>query len=173
MTSRHGERGTAPAGLVLEVRAGARVSRTLTVEEGLLLGRGSADAEGLDDDPQLSRRHAQITRRPDGSYVIEDLDSTNGTVVNGMAIRTPTVLVPGDELVLGSTVLTVAASAAAKAPPAPVSEPPDDTAIRPGLPVLELTLAVEPDTGEAQARLGGPGSVRLRLREGRWEREKD
>ena len=38
---------------------------------------------------------------------IEDLDSTNGTHVNGTRISAPTRLVPGDEFALGSEVLRV------------------------------------------------------------------
>jgi DNA-binding NtrC family response regulator len=38
------------------------------------------------EDPTVSRRHARIERSPDG-YVIRDLDSTNGTYLNGVRIR--------------------------------------------------------------------------------------
>ena len=52
----------------------------------------------------VSRRHARITIA-DGAATIEDLDSTNGTHVNGARICAPTRLAPGDELALGSEVL--------------------------------------------------------------------
>ncbi len=52
----------------------------------------------------VSRRHARITIA-DGAATIEDLDSTNGTNVNGTRISAPTRLAPGDELALGSEVL--------------------------------------------------------------------
>ena len=42
--------------------------------------RGSATS--VVDDPNVSRRHAEI-RREDGAYWIVDLGSTNGTKVNG------------------------------------------------------------------------------------------
>lgn len=33
--------------------------------------------------PGVSREHAKLTRKADGSYILEDLNSTNGTFVNG------------------------------------------------------------------------------------------
>jgi len=39
--------------------------------------------------------------------VIEDLGSTNGTVVDGQEIDRPMVLDPGDRLVIGDTVFVV------------------------------------------------------------------
>lgn len=56
-------------------------------------------------DPEISRRHARFISRADGIY-IEDLGSTNGSFVNGVRIKTPTLLHPGDVITLAeSTVL--------------------------------------------------------------------
>jgi DNA-binding winged helix-turn-helix (wHTH) protein len=52
----------------------------------------------------VSRRHARITV-VSGAAIVEDLDSTNGTQVNGTRISGPTRLGPGDQLALGSEVL--------------------------------------------------------------------
>jgi DNA-binding winged helix-turn-helix (wHTH) protein len=52
----------------------------------------------------VSRRHARITV-VSGTAMVEDLESTNGTHVNGARISRPTRLNPGDELSLGSEVL--------------------------------------------------------------------
>ena len=54
----------------------------------------------------VSRRHARITVAH-GAATIEDLDSTNGTFVNGTRISAPTRIAPGDEFALGSEVLRV------------------------------------------------------------------
>jgi hypothetical protein len=51
------------------------------------------------DDPNVSRRHAAIYWE-DGGIMVEDLDSTNGTLVNGYPV-TNTVLLPDDVLVVG------------------------------------------------------------------------
>lgn len=56
------------------------------------------------DASTVSRRHARITI-VSGAATVEDLESTNGTHVNGTRICGPTRLSPGDELTLGSEVL--------------------------------------------------------------------
>jgi DNA-binding winged helix-turn-helix (wHTH) protein len=58
------------------------------------------------DGTTVSRRHARVTVAR-GAVTIEDLDSTNGTHVNGTRISAPTRLAPGDEFALGSEVLRV------------------------------------------------------------------
>jgi len=50
-------------------------------------------------DPEASRRHAQI-RRDAGRYVLVDLGSKNGTLVNGHPIAGATPLRDGDEIVI-------------------------------------------------------------------------
>ncbi|MGQ9518159.1 MAG: FHA domain-containing protein [Anaerolineae bacterium] len=49
------------------------------------------------DDRKVSRRHASIRRQPDG-YYITDLQSKNGTFVNGEAVFSPRRLYDGDEI---------------------------------------------------------------------------
>lgn len=67
-----------------------------------LLGRGE-DADVPLADPAVSRAHARLLREDD-DWVIEDLDSTNGTEVNGKPISRRR-LVPGDRIRLGTSVL--------------------------------------------------------------------
>jgi pSer/pThr/pTyr-binding forkhead associated (FHA) protein len=57
------------------------------------------------DDPNVSRTHAEIRPRG-GSWVVSDLGSTNGSRLNGRRLDGPEVLKPGDEIELGTTVLT-------------------------------------------------------------------
>ena len=54
-------------------------------------------------DPNVSRRHAEIRLRQD-AVVLVDLDSTNGTLVNGSPVQ-ESPLVDGDEVTVGETVL--------------------------------------------------------------------
>ena len=54
-------------------------------------------------DPGASRRHAEV-RRKDGKYVIADLGSTNGTMVNEATIG-ERELEEGDRITIGHTVL--------------------------------------------------------------------
>jgi hypothetical protein len=53
------------------------------------------------DDTTVSRRHATITRKPDG-FELADLGSTNGTYVNGGRVNKPVAIRPGDEIKFGS-----------------------------------------------------------------------
>jgi FHA domain/Double zinc ribbon len=54
-------------------------------------------------DPSVSRRHAKLLIQPDGSLAILDLDSANGTFVNGEQIvaGVPRVLEIGDAVTIG------------------------------------------------------------------------
>lgn len=58
----------------------------------------------LIEDPQASRQHAQIVREGDG-WAIADLDSTNGTLLNGKPV-THSRLKNGDVVVVGSTTIS-------------------------------------------------------------------
>jgi pSer/pThr/pTyr-binding forkhead associated (FHA) protein len=64
----------------LRVTSGPAAGRTLTVDGRTVIGRSDADLE-IDDD-QMSRNHVAVEPLEDG-VVVEDLQSTNGTFVNG------------------------------------------------------------------------------------------
>ena len=70
----------------------------------VIVGR-ARDVDFRVDDPNVSRRHAAIYWA-DGGIVVEDLDSTNGTLVNGYPVTNP-VLRPDDVLVIGDCRITV------------------------------------------------------------------
>lgn len=53
-------------------------------------------------DPSVSRQHAQLDNR-DNVFVLTDLKSTNGTLVNGVPI-TKKMLEPGDFITFGTTI---------------------------------------------------------------------
>jgi hypothetical protein len=72
--------------------------RTVLSGSRLLIGR-SRDCDITIDDPNVSRRHAEM-RNEDGRWVVADLGSTNGVKVNGRRVERA-ALEPGDELVLG------------------------------------------------------------------------
>jgi len=55
-------------------------------------------------DGTVSRRHARLIPQ-DGRWVLEDLGSANGTYLNGVRMRKPTVLNRGDQIRCGSTLL--------------------------------------------------------------------
>ena len=64
----------------------------------LLVGRHHA-CDIVLSDVSVSRRHARLTFR-DGNWVLRDLDSTNGTLLNGEPVIRCRLL-PGDLLTLG------------------------------------------------------------------------
>jgi hypothetical protein len=74
-----------------------------------VIGRGT-DTDVRLTDQSVSRRHAEI-RVANGATMLNDLQSTNGTTVNGVTVTTR-ALSDGDEIRLGETVLTYRAPAA-------------------------------------------------------------
>lgn len=58
------------------------------------------------NNPTISRQHAIVMIADDGSATIRDLNSTNGTYVNGKRIVTENALKPGDKVQLGNHVAT-------------------------------------------------------------------
>ena len=89
--------------LRLEVVSGKATGFAIVVADRLVIGRHSDGPGRLADDPELSRHHAQISRDDSGMYLIEDLASTNGTIVNGARISSPIPLAVGDSIEVGAT----------------------------------------------------------------------
>ena len=86
------------------VTAGPEAGRRVELGQEVAIGRQDADL--VVEDPEVSRRHA-VLRRSGGSVVVEDLDSTNGTFVNGERIRGPIKVGPGDQVRVGRTTLEI------------------------------------------------------------------
>jgi FHA domain-containing protein len=77
--------------------------RTVRIRrEAVTIGR-LPECDVVVSDPGASRRHAQI-RHQNGSYLITDLGSTNGTLVNGLPVHSHE-LHEGDHITIGNTVL--------------------------------------------------------------------
>lgn len=74
--------------------------KMIEFEDALRFGRSSAaDCVIADHHPEVSNAHAAILRR--GSiYVLKDLESTNGTYINGRRLTGPTPLKHGDVITL-------------------------------------------------------------------------
>ena len=91
------------------------VQRSPSLEEGdefpinsapVTVGRGGQNYLVLADDDFASARHARIEVRGDGVWV-QDLESTNGTYVNGTRVAGAQRLDAGDVLRVGATDLLV------------------------------------------------------------------
>jgi FHA domain-containing protein len=110
------------------------VSRpTLVVVDGPLEGRrvdvgaelvvGREGAALTLPDLEVSRRHA-VLRADDGAVWLEDLESANGTWVNGRRIATRTRLADGDLVRLGHTTVQLELTAPQAAPEGQAGPPP-------------------------------------------------
>lgn len=78
---------------------------SLPLTSSVLIGR-SPDSDIAVADNLVSGTHARITPIADGA-ILEDLQSTNGTLLNGMSISTPQTLVPGDTITIGPLSIAV------------------------------------------------------------------
>ena len=69
-------------------------------DQPIVIGR-QPDCDIVFDDPNISRRHAEV-RVAAGEFTVSDLGSTNGTKVNGVAVTIARALRDGDIVTLGS-----------------------------------------------------------------------
>jgi hypothetical protein len=95
--------------LHLEIVEGPGVGLKVPLREPIVIGRGE-EADLVLDNVHTSRAHARITPGSDGHASVDDLGSSNGTFLNHVAVHTPTRMSPGDELVVGVSVLTLTAA---------------------------------------------------------------
>jgi FhaA, N-terminal domain/FHA domain len=78
--------------------------RDMTLDRSVTVIGRSSTCDIVVDDPNVSRRHAEIRRIGEG-YSLVDLSSTNGTEVNGQRVG-ETSLMNGDVIGVGTTRLT-------------------------------------------------------------------
>jgi diguanylate cyclase (GGDEF)-like protein len=86
---------------VTGVSIGETVAIPADRRSGLVIGRGS-DAGVRVHDESVSREHSRVHVESDGSVVLTDLGSTNGTIVNGQRVER-CVLTEGDKIQVGSS----------------------------------------------------------------------
>lgn len=102
-----------PGALRLRVQAGppGTAGREFVLSRpAMTIGR-RADQDIVLGDPSVSRVHARLEVAPDGVSIV-DLDSTNGTLVNGHPVRMSRVaLRVGDRIQVGAVVLDLLAAA--------------------------------------------------------------
>lgn len=91
-----------PTGIELTL-AHAGTIKTYRFGRRILVGRAPS-ADLCLADPRISRLHARIEMRDDGVYV-EDLNSRNGTMVDGEPVTEPRRLEVDDEVTVGSAAL--------------------------------------------------------------------
>ena len=98
-------RGQSPRAVTLTMRQGPGAGQRFVVsQEQLSIGR-SPDNDVSIADQQVSRHHATIIWESN-QFVIRDLNSANGTTVNGTALVGPCPLRDGDVIGFGDVMLT-------------------------------------------------------------------
>ncbi len=89
----------------LRVINGVAAGRVLTLGMGRTVTIGRAPTNDLElADPAISGEHCRV-KPEDGGYVVYDVESTNGTMVNGLPVDRH-VLKPGDVISLGQVGIT-------------------------------------------------------------------
>lgn len=93
--------------LRLRIVEGDEIDREYRVEiPEIILGRGEDATIKLEKDSKVSRNHAQLTVY-NGNIYITDLDSSNGTYVDGQLIKERTQLAIGSQIRLGDSLIVV------------------------------------------------------------------
>ncbi|WP_150050337.1 FHA domain-containing protein [Methylomonas rhizoryzae] len=95
--------------ILLTVVTGAEPGKVyrFQLQDSAVLGRGVGASDWLiDGDAEISARHASIQWAA-GKLTLRDLNSTNGTSINGVPIRNEYPLRNGDLLLLGRTELRI------------------------------------------------------------------
>ena len=87
---------------LLVITGPAKDSTILLPDGEATVGRDPANAVAVAD-ASVSRKHCLLRREEDGRFQIKDLDSRNGTLVNGLAVKEQW-LRHGDEIAAGDSV---------------------------------------------------------------------
>ncbi|MDO4562680.1 MAG: FHA domain-containing protein [Clostridia bacterium] len=89
------------------------VSESYELKDSVIIGRGKGCSIKIEDDT-LSLKHCRVFEQ-DGSYYLEDLKSTNGTLLNGEKIEGDAIeLLDGDKVAFGQMVFLFVNNAAAE-----------------------------------------------------------
>lgn len=92
-----------PKPLVLEVVNGDQAGKSFELSQKMILGRSKANIPLKDG--KVSRQHASIEETTEG-YLYRDLNSTNGSYINGASVQSK-LLAPGDVITVGETMIRV------------------------------------------------------------------
>ena len=152
--------GGPPGELRLRVTAGRQIAAEIRVTDEFVIGRHSTEEGKLAGDVEISRRHCRIWRG-EASYMIEDLGSTNGTVVSGQKIESRRPLTKGDVVEVGGTKLLVETIAGS-------SDTVEQPSAATGAGRVAVNLEIDFDAREASVSVGEGPAVRLVERGGRW-----
>lgn len=91
------------AALVVLQGSDGDIGTHVVIDRAITMGRDPAVELPLHDEG-ISRRHCKVLAR-EGAFFLEDLKSTNGTLLNGEPCAVPARLSPGDRIYLGACVV--------------------------------------------------------------------
>ncbi|MEM7139295.1 MAG: FHA domain-containing protein [Myxococcota bacterium] len=89
------------------------------LRDEITIGRRAGNTIRLTE-RNVSRTHARLVKR-DEAYIVEDLGSYNGVILNGQRVNTSAQMAPGDQLAIGDYALALQAETrTSRRPPAPI-----------------------------------------------------
>ncbi len=130
-------------------------SRELRLASSASIGRSSDNTIQIDE-PSVARYHAMIERRGD-SFWLNDLGSTNGTILNGTPLTAEQPLKSGDTISLGGTT-AIQVSAPEGTTPAAASAPSNDEAA-----ATPATMPAPTEGGVSMAHVAVAGGTAVLL----------
>ncbi|MBC8504692.1 MAG: FHA domain-containing protein [Anaerolineales bacterium] len=92
-----------PLNVVIEIDSAKRKQEFSSPE--IIIGRDPT-VQCVIDSKTVSTHHARLNFDR-GQWWVEDLESTNGTLLNQERVSIPTVVTPGDQLRCGETTITI------------------------------------------------------------------
>ena len=94
-----------PPEIHLQIQNGEDIQKRIFQGTEIILGRDPTCECTLPSDT-VSARHARFTHHH-GQWWLEDLKSTNGTVINGEILVTAVVVIPGDQISCGEVEIII------------------------------------------------------------------
>lgn len=136
--------------LNLEVIEGPDAGKQLALDGPVVIGRGP-EADLVLEDGEASAQHARVTPSPDGTATVEDLETANGTFVNGNELIGPTHLDADDELLVGVSVIKLRTRDELLRQPSAVIQIPPSLAMAPRAPTY-----VNPEVAKVETAAQAP-----------------
>lgn len=160
-----------PPSLTLVATAGPAAGTEIALAgDPIVFGREEDCDVTLDDDEEVSRRHAELRSGATGEAEIRDLGSRNGTWVDGSRISGPTPLRGGERVKIGQTTFEARGTGAGRTalaapgtgPTAPIpASGRDEPIARPATPSAVHRQKVERSVNRATLIAGGAAALAI------------